>query len=333
MKSKQIEVEDRFTRICEEFIDGNHPTKILHKSWNEKFVQIMGSISQTSLRRQQMVLNLLTSADLTDDQRSKVFNALETCTMAKLPFLEMTEDLLPSCNPLEFDPDSLMKKADLKLRHNGISKSWNLITSASTLNHQFAKEQIMDYIGGDEDFNFLELYKKFVEFDIFSHFDFYFFDRFKGRKNDDDFLCEERSLNPKIIEGIIKDLCRGNSPGSMGDKMEHYKLYLCGGGNKANLKRFTKQLSRIYNGSPEFIQYHWRGRGTIIKKESGGMRVFINPDPIIQILSKFVKMELTHKNPQDLFESSITRIDDPHVNPSNDIINEEVLNLSDLIFH
>ena len=113
----------------------------------------------------------------------------------------------------------------------------------------------------------------------------------------------------------------------MGDKMEHYKLYLCGGGNKANLKKFTEQLSRIYNGSPEFIQYHWRGRGTIIKKESGGMRVFINPDPIIQILSKFAKMELTYNNPQYLFESSISRIDDPYVNPSNPIMNEEVLNL------
>jgi len=111
----------------------------------------------------------------------------------------------------------------------------------------------------------------------------------------------------------------------MGDKMEHYKLYLCGGGNKANLKKFTEQLSRIYNGSPDQIQYHWRGRGTIIKKENGGMRVFINPDPIIQILSKFVKMELTNLNPQDLFESSISRIDDPLMNPSNPIMNEEVL--------
>jgi len=155
------EIEDKFVRICEEFIDGNHPTKILHKSWNEKFVKIMGSISGTSLRRQQMVLNLLTSADLTDDQRSKVFNALETYTMKKLHFLELTEDLLPSCNPLEFDPDSLMKKADLKLRHNGISKSWNLITSASSPHHQFSKEEIMDYIDGDEGFDFLELYNGF----------------------------------------------------------------------------------------------------------------------------------------------------------------------------
>ena len=133
--------------ICEEFIDENHPTKILHKSWNEKFVKIMRSISGTTLRRQQMVINLLTSADLTDDQRIKVFNALETITLLKLPFLEMTEDLFPSCNPLEFDSDSLMKKADLKLRHNGISKSWNLITSSSTPQHQFTKEEIIDYIG------------------------------------------------------------------------------------------------------------------------------------------------------------------------------------------
>ena len=109
------EVRDQFALICEEFIDGNHPTKILHKSWNEQFVNIMGSISDRQLRRQQMVLNLLTSADLTDDQRVKVFNALENCTIAKLPFLEMTEEFLPSCDPLEFDPDSLMKKADLKL--------------------------------------------------------------------------------------------------------------------------------------------------------------------------------------------------------------------------
>ena len=168
-----IEVQDRFALICEEFIDGNHPTKILHKSWNEKFVKIMGSISDQTLRRQQMVMNLLTSADLTDDQRSSVFTALETNTLKKLPFLQMTEDVLPSCNPLEFDPDSLMKKADLKLRHNGISKSWNLITSASTPKHQFTKEEIMDYIDGDEDFNFLELYNGFVEFDIVSHFDFF----------------------------------------------------------------------------------------------------------------------------------------------------------------
>jgi len=109
--------------ICEDFIDGNHPTKILHKNYNEKFVKIMGSISGNSLRRQQMVLNLLTSADLTNDQRAKVFNALETYTLLKCPFLEMTEDLFPSCNPLEFDPDSLMMKADIKLRHNGIRKS------------------------------------------------------------------------------------------------------------------------------------------------------------------------------------------------------------------
>jgi len=139
-------------------------------------------------------------------------------------------------------------------------------------------------------------------------------------------LCEERRLKPKVIEGIIKKLCRGNSPGSMGDKMEHYKLYLCGGGNKANLKRFTEMLSRIYNGSPDQIQYYWRGRGTTIKKDSGGMRVFINPDPIIQILSKFAKMELTYKNPQDLFESSISGIDDSLMNPSSPIMNEEVLN-------
>jgi len=70
-----------------------------------------------------MVLNLLTSADLSNDQREKIFNALETYTFKKSPFLEMIEDLFPSCNPLEFDPDSLMKKADLKLCHNGISKS------------------------------------------------------------------------------------------------------------------------------------------------------------------------------------------------------------------
>jgi len=159
-----------------------------------------------------------------------------------------------------------------------------------------------------------------------SHFNFFFFDRFNSRKNDNDFLCENRSIKPKVIEGIINKLCRGNASGSMGDKMEHYKLYLCGGGNKANLKRFTERLSQIYNGSPDQIQYYWRGRGTIIKKESGGMRVFINPDPIIQILSKFVKMELTYKNPQDLFESSIAGIDDPLVNPSNPIMNDEVLN-------
>jgi len=173
MKSNRGEVEDRFVMICEEFIDGNHPTKILHKSWNERFVKIMGSISDRQLRRQQMVMNLLTSADLTDDQRTKVFAALETNTKKKLPFLEMTEDLLPSCDPMEYDPDSLMKKADLKLRHNGISKSWNLITSSSTPIHQFTKEEIMEYIGGDEDFNFFDLYKGFIEFDnFFSHFDF-----------------------------------------------------------------------------------------------------------------------------------------------------------------
>jgi len=168
MKSSQTEVKDKFAMICEDFIDGNHPTKILHKSWNEKFVKIMGSISYQPLRRQQMVLNLLTSADLTDDQRVKVFNALETSTIAKLPFLEMTEEFLPSCDPLEFDQDSLMKKADLKLRHNGISKSWNLITSSSTPNHQFTKEEIMEYIDGDEDFDFFDLYKGFYEFDLFS---------------------------------------------------------------------------------------------------------------------------------------------------------------------
>jgi len=170
MKSKQGEVRDNFALICEEFIDGNHPTKILHKSWNEKFVKIMGSISDRPLRRQQMVMNLLTSADLTDDQRIKVFNALETNTQIKLPFLEMTEDLLPSCNPLEFDQDSLMKKADLKLRHNGISKSWNLITSSSTPNHEFTKEQIMDYIDGDEDFDFFEIYKGFLNLILFLPF-------------------------------------------------------------------------------------------------------------------------------------------------------------------
>ena len=113
-----------------------------------------------------MVMNLLTSADLTDEQRAKVFDALETCTVYKLPFLEMTEEFLPSCDPLEFDTDSLMKKADLKLRHNGISKSWNLITSSSTPNHQFTKEEIMDYIDGDEDFDFFDLYNRFYEFDI-----------------------------------------------------------------------------------------------------------------------------------------------------------------------
>jgi len=163
---------------------------------------------------------------------------------------------------------------------------------------------------------------------IFSlSFLFFFFDRFRSKNNNEnDYFCEDRRLKPKVIEGIIKELSRGNSPGSMGDKMEHYKLYLCGGGNKSNLKRFTEMLSRIYNGNPELIQYHWRGRGTIIKKESGGMRVFINPDPIIQILSKFAKMELTYLNPQDLFESSIARIDDSYVNPSSPIMNQESLN-------
>jgi len=35
MKSMQTEVKDKFVMICEEFIDGNHPTKILHKSFNQ----------------------------------------------------------------------------------------------------------------------------------------------------------------------------------------------------------------------------------------------------------------------------------------------------------
>ena len=78
MKSKKTELQDNFSMICEDFIDGNHPTKILHKSYNQQFVKIMGSISDQSLRRQQMVLNFLTSADLTDDQREKIFDALET---------------------------------------------------------------------------------------------------------------------------------------------------------------------------------------------------------------------------------------------------------------
>jgi len=119
-----------------------------------------------------------------DLNRNYLADELDKCgNFIQQIYFNEIEDLLPSCNPLEFDQDFLMMKADLKLRHNGISKSWNLITSFSSPKHQFTKEQIMEYIDGDEDFDFLELHNRFLNLILFlSNFDFFFLDRFRATK-------------------------------------------------------------------------------------------------------------------------------------------------------
>jgi len=74
------------------------------------------------------------------------------------------------------------------------------------------------------------------------------------------------------------------------------QLFLCGRKNQKNVEAFTLMLNKIYNGGARNIQQYCRGRGTVIRKPSGGIRVIWNPEPVFQILSKIVKFELEGKS-------------------------------------
>jgi len=109
-------------------------------------------------------------------------------------------------------------------------------------------------------------------------------------------LCDKkRFLNPTMIQDIIQASCKQNSGGLLGDRMEHYKLFLCGRKNQKNVEAFTILLNRIYNGGARNIQQFCRGRGTVIRKSKGGIRVIWNPEPVFQILSKIAQFELEGK--------------------------------------
>jgi len=98
-----------------------------------------------------------------------------------------------------------------------------------------------------------------------------------------------------MIQDIIQASCKQNSGGLLGDRMEHYKLFLCGRKNQKNAEAFTLKLNKIYNGGARKIQQYCRGRGTVIKKPNGGIRVIWNPEPVFQILSKIAQYELEGK--------------------------------------
>jgi len=107
---------------------------------------------------------------------------------------------------------------------------------------------------------------------------------------------KKRSLNPTMIQDIIQASCKQTSGGLLGDRMEHYKLFLCGRKNQKNVEAFTLKLNRVYNGGAKSIQQYSRGRGTVIRKPSGGIRVIWNPEPVFQILSKIAQFELEGKS-------------------------------------
>ena len=107
---------------------------------------------------------------------------------------------------------------------------------------------------------------------------------------------KKRSLNPTMIQDIIQASCKQTSGGLLGDRMEHYKLFLCGRKNRKNVEAFTLKLNKIYNGGARTIQQYFRGRGTVIRKPSGGIRVIWNPEPVFQILSKIAQYELEGKS-------------------------------------
>ena len=109
------------------------------------------------------------------------------------------------------------------------------------------------------------------------------------------FFDKKKSLNPTMIQDIIQASCNQNSGGLLGDRMEHYKLFLCGRKNQKNVEAFTILLNRIYNGGAKNIQQYFRGRGTVIRKPNGGIRVIWNPEPVFQILSKIAQYELEGK--------------------------------------
>jgi len=106
---------------------------------------------------------------------------------------------------------------------------------------------------------------------------------------------KKRSLNPVMIQDIVQASCKQNSGGLIGDRMEHYKLFLCGRKNQRNVEAFTLKLNKIYNGGAKNIQQYCRGRGTAFRKPKGGIRVIWNPEPVFQILSKIAQYELEGK--------------------------------------
>jgi len=79
---------------------------------------------------------------------------------------------------------------------------------------------------------------------------------------------------------------------------------LCGRKNQKNVEAFTLKLNKIYNGGARNIQQYFRGRGTVIRKPKGGIRVIWNPEPVFQILSKIAQYELEGKS--NIFYSNST---------------------------
>ena len=116
-----------------------------------------------------------------------------------------------------------------------------------------------------------------------------------GVENGYNLFDKKRFLNPAMIQDIIQASCNQNSGGLLGDRMEHYKLFLCGRKNQKNVEAFTLKLNKIYNGGARYIQQYCRGRGTMIRKPNGGIRVIWNPEPVFQILSKIVQFEMEGK--------------------------------------
>jgi len=56
-----------------------------------------------------------------------------------------------------------------------------------------------------------------------------------------------------MIQDIIQSSSKQTSGGLLGDRMKHYKLFLCGRKNQKNVEAFTILLNKIYNGGAKNI--------------------------------------------------------------------------------
>jgi len=297
--TKQLETVDPEVRRVnlEWMMKDHHPTKILHKRFNKLYCEIMGKVcrsSGTTLRILQGVNNLLTSADLTTRQRWKIFNGLKDNPGDKIKYLNFGEEELPAVEFGEMRQDNLMAKVDFRIRYINTKKGMQLLENQRT--PLVPKEEIGDYIGAEDlgDRDVMEISSKFVfDFLIFI-FDFVIFSL--GENPYTLLFDKKKTLNPSMIQDIIQASCNQNSGGLLGDRMEHYKLFLCGRKNQKNVEAFTLKLNKIYNGGARNIQQYYRGRGTVIRKPNGGIRVIWNPEPVFQILSKIVQFELEGKS-------------------------------------
>ena len=100
----------------------HHPTKILHKRFNNLYCEIMGKLCRSTiitLRILQGVNNLLASADLTTRQRWKILNGLNDNPRDKIRYLSFGEEELPAVEFGDMRQDNLMPK-------------WTIVSDTST---------------------------------------------------------------------------------------------------------------------------------------------------------------------------------------------------------